>query len=143
MALVTLKDVSLPRTESPPLTVVAPRVAPVVLVPPVNDEAAVHFALGRYQEAYERLDAAAAKRIWPAVDERALSKAFASLESQSMRFDDCHTVVASTTAIAACRGTTTYVARLGRRNSQTQNRKWTFRLRKDGNAWEVQSVQIR
>jgi hypothetical protein len=115
----------------------------VDIAPRVNEEAGVHAALGRYQDAYERLDAAAAKRIWPGVDERALSKAFANLESQSITFDDCRTVVGSTSATASCRGTATYVARLGNRNSQTQNRQWTFTLRKDGSAWELENVQVR
>jgi hypothetical protein len=99
--------------------------------------------LGRYQAAYENLDAAAAKQVWPGVDERALSKAFANLESQSFEFGDCRTTVTFATAVARCSGSATYVGRFGSRNRQTQNRQWTFRLRKEGSAWEMQDVQVR
>jgi hypothetical protein len=109
----------------------------------VDEESGIRAALGKYRDAYERLDAAAAKRVWPAVDERALSKAFANLESQSLTFDDCRTSVNAASAVASCRGTVTYIGRLGSRNSQTQNREWTFRLQKEGDAWAVQNVQVR
>jgi hypothetical protein len=108
----------------------------------VDDDAAVHVVLDRYREAYEHLDAAAAKRVWRGVDERALSKAFADLESQSITFDECKTVFASPTALAFCRGKATYVGRVGSR-SQTQARQWTFSLRKEGSGWQVENVRVR
>jgi len=112
-------------------------------VPRTDEEAGIRAALGKYRDAYERLDAGAAKRIWSAVDERALSKAFANLESQSLSFDECRTVVGSTSALASCSGSVTYVGRFGSRNSQTQNRQWTFKLNKVGEAWALSNVEVR
>ena len=128
---------SVARPEPPPAAISAPRAERV------DEEAGIRAALGKYRDAYERLDAAAAKRIWSAVDERALSKAFAGLESQSLTFDDCRTSVNAASAVASCRGTVTYIGRLGSRNSQTQNREWTFKLQKEGDGWAVQNVQVR
>jgi hypothetical protein len=130
-------EISAPRASTPSVSVVAPR------PDRVDDEADVRAALSRYQAAYEHLDAAAVKRVWPGVDQRALSKAFANLESQSFEFGECRTAVTSGTAVAHCSGSATYVGRFGSRNSQTQNRQWTFKLRKEGSAWEVQDVQVR
>jgi len=118
-------------------------VAPAVTQPRVDEDGAVRATLGRYRDAYQRLDAAAAKQVWPGVDERALSRAFANLESQSITFDDCKTTVSGAAASASCRGTATYIGRLGSRNTLTERREWTFKLQKAGNAWEVQSVQVR
>jgi hypothetical protein len=109
----------------------------------VDDDGAVRAVLGRYLDAYERLDADAAKRVWPGVDEKALSRAFASLESQSITFADCRTNIMGATATAACSGTATYAARVGNRTSRTQAREWMFTLHKDGSGWIVQRVQVR
>jgi hypothetical protein len=125
------------RPAPPPAAVAAPR------ADRVDEEAGIRAALGKYRDAYEQLDAAAAKRVWSSVDERALSKAFANLESQSVTFDDCRTSVNAASAEASCRGTVTYIGRLGSRNSQTQKRQWTFKLHKEGDAWAVQNVQVR
>jgi hypothetical protein len=123
-----------------PAQAAPPTAAPVVRV---DEEAAIRATLGRYRDAYEHLDAGAAKRVWPGVDERALSKAFSNLESQSITFNDCRTTLGTGSAIAFCRGTATYVGRFGSRNGQTQDRQWAFSFRKDGNAWTIESVQVR
>ena len=132
-----------PETAAPVAPASAAARAPVPApLPRVDEDAAVRAVLGRYRDAYDRLDADAAKRVWPGVDARALSRAFASLESQSITFDECRTTVMGVIATAACRGSATYVGRLGNRNSQTQNRQWTFTLQKDGSDWTVQRVQV-
>ena len=130
------------RSEGAPL--LPPRAAAPTAAPPrVDEEGAIRATLGQYRDAYERLDASAAKRVWPGVDERALSRAFANLESQSITFDNCKTTVSGAAAVASCRGTATFIGRIGSRNSQTQSREWTFKLQKAGSGWEVQSVQVR
>jgi len=58
-------------------------------------------------------------------------------------FDDCRTTVTFSAAVASCKGTVTYIGRLGSRNSQVQNRQWTFNLRKEGEAWSVRKVEVR
>jgi hypothetical protein len=154
-----------PRNESvpipPPAAAAAPASPPAAsaVVPPpvvaenrvpeavvsrntIPDEPAIRGVLNRYQAAYERLDAQAAKQIWPTVNERALARAFSGLESQSMTFDQCRISVATNNALASCRGSASYVGRVGSKSGQRQNREWTFRLRKAGEGWQIDSVQL-
>jgi hypothetical protein len=127
---------------SPPGPPAAPTVeAPAP--PSVNEAAAVRDLLARYRTAYEQLDAGLAKQIWPGVDERALARAFDGLESQAMRFESCNVDVGEGRAAAFCRGTATYVRRVGNKSSQTQGREWTFVLRKAERGWFIQAVQMR
>src|SRR4029079_5102736 len=111
--------------------------------PRVDEVTGIRATLGRYQAAYNHLDAGAAKAVWPSVDERALSRAFSSLESQSIVFDDCQMNVVVTRAVASCRGKATYRGRVGNRHGQVQTREWTFRLHKDGVEWKVDQVVVR
>ena len=123
-----------------------PPVVPLVeaVVPPsVNEAAAVRDLLGRYRTAYEQLDARLAKQVWPSVDERALARAFDGLESQAVTFESCNVDVGEGTAAAFCRGTATYVRRVGNKSRQTQGREWTFALRKAERGWFIQAVQMR
>jgi hypothetical protein len=124
----------------------APERAPVVAapaLPQVQEEAGVRSALMKYQTAYRELDATAAKRVWPSVDEKALARAFAGLESQLVVFDNCTISMEGSRARAACSGHSRYVGRVGSRNSQLQNRDWTFLLKKTGEDWQIDSVRTR
>jgi hypothetical protein len=120
-----------------------PAVAPAALAARPDDEPAIRRLLSEYQAAYERLDAAAAKQIWPRVDERALSRAFADLDSQSMAFASCKLAIGDGTALAYCHGSASYVGKRGSHNAQTQNRDWTFALRKKAAGWELENVTVR
>lgn len=129
------------RTEESPL----PGATPPERVPRalLRDEDEVRAVLSRYQSAYERLDAAAAKDIWPSLNERALSRAFEGLESQEVAFNDCRLMVTGSRAQASCSGTARYVKRVGSKASQREPRQWTFKLSKDSNAWKIDAVQTR
>jgi hypothetical protein len=107
-----------------------------------DNSAAVRDLLSGYQAAYGTLDAALAKQIWPSVDQRALARAFNSLESQSVTFETCDLTVNDAQAIASCRGNATYVTRIGNR-SHTETRQWTFLLEKSAERWVIGAVQIR
>ena len=61
--------------------------------PVARDEDEVRSILSRYRSAYDRLDATAAKDIWPSVNERALARAFEGLESQEVEFSSCRLAV--------------------------------------------------
>ena len=105
--------------------------------------ASVREALSRYGSAYSRLDAAAARAVWPSVDARALGHAFAELRSQHVTFDDCDIAVAGLRARAACRGATTYVPRVGDQNPRTEARAWRFELEKGRDAtWRIAAAKI-
>lgn len=122
-------------------SVAVPSTAAVVAVPAASDEALVRSMLERYRGAYERLDATAARQVWPSLDERRLARAFSTLRSQTLDFEDCRIDVDSGRGVAHCRGRATYVGRVGKREPETQNRRWTFQIHKTGDSWAIDSVR--
>ena len=124
----------------------APSMAPAPVgakVVPIDPETEVRALLERYRTAYERLDASAASRAWPSVNRQALARAFADLNSQSLKFDSCKIDVADTRGVASCRGRSTYVARVGSRTPYSREGEWTFALRKTGDEWQIDTVRSR
>ena len=93
--------------------------------------------LNQYARAYSRLDASAARAVWPSVDERALSNAFAGLASQALDFDGCSIDVRGAAAHATCRGTASYVPKVGNGRPRIEPRTWRFELRRDGDVWTI------
>jgi hypothetical protein len=119
-----------------------PRGVPATTAPAANDdEMLIQRVLQRYRAAYQVLDARSARDVWPAVDEAALSRAFRSLESQTLSFDECDVRVRGSAGGATCRGTARYVPKVGNREARVERRTWTFVLRKTGAAWVIQSVK--
>ena len=106
-----------------------------------TEEVVVRDLLDRYRGAYEQLDARAARRIWPSVDERRLARAFSDLVSQTLDFEECRIDIDSVRGVATCRGRATYVVRVGKRTPQTQDRSWTFQLQKTDERWAIDSVR--
>ena len=127
-------------------TVEVPAEPPQVNIAPVrtvsvDETSAIQNVIRRYESAYERLDAAAAKEIWPSLDERALANAFAGLSSQTLTLQPCRVDVTSSSAVALCSGYATYVGRVGNKAGQIQRRIWRFQLQKSGEIWQIGSVQ--
>lgn len=108
----------------------------------VDEEPAVRDVIREYEKAYEQLDAAAAKRVWPAVDERALARAFSGLKSQRLTFAPCDIDITDNGARASCRGYATYVRRVGNTIGQIQQGDWRFVLRKSNTSWQIDSVRL-
>lgn len=108
-----------------------------------DDEAAIGQVLGDYVDAYNRLDATAASRVWPTVDQRALARAFAGLESQGLTFEGCELSVDGAEATAACRGRARYVPKVGDRDPISQARRWTFRLHRATAGWVIVQAEAR
>ena len=106
-----------------------------------SDDTLVRRALQEYKSAYEALDARSAQAVWPAVNERALARAFEGLESQDLMFDACDVQVNGDAALATCRGTARYVPKVGSREPRTEPRVWTFMLRKRGADWKIDSAR--
>jgi hypothetical protein len=128
----------------PPAPVARPEAAPAAAaaaIVPREDETHVATVLNQYARAYGQLDASAAREVWPSVNERALARAFAGLESQNVAFENCNIDVRGQTANASCRGRASYVGKVGSRELRTEPRQWTFELRRDGEAWKIQSAQ--
>jgi hypothetical protein len=105
------------------------------------EEAVVRDLLARYRGAYERLDAEAARRIWPSVDGQRLARAFSGLVSQTLDFEQCRIDIDTARGVAKCSGRATYVVRVGKRTPQIQDRSWTFQLHKTGGRWAIDSVR--
>ena len=99
--------------------------------------------LDRYRTAFDSLDATAVKGFWPNVDVRALSRAFAQLDSQRFQFDHCDIELAGSRAFASCRGSAQYVKKAGSREARSEPRQWTFTLGEVNNGWVILSVNAR
>ena len=108
-----------------------------------DDEAAIGQVLGEYVDAYNRLDASAASRVWPTVDQRALARAFAGLESQGLTFEGCELSVDGAEAAAACHGRARYVPKVGDRDAISQARRWRFRLHRAAAGWVIVQAEAR
>lgn len=113
------------------------------LWPAADPTREVGETLRRYADAYSRLDAAAARQVWPTVNERALARAFEGLASQGLAFDQCDVQVQGAEATAACRGRAQYVPKVGSREVVTERRLWTFRLRKADSGWLIQQAEAK
>ncbi len=102
-----------------------------------EQRAEIEDVLRRYELAYRRLDAAGAKRVWPALDERTLARSFDGLSWQEVRFDRCVIHLSSPDAEAVCAGITTYVPKADSRQPRSERRRWMFQLRKADGAWTI------
>ena len=133
-----MHDAVTPKEPPAPKESPAPREAP----PPIADDVLIRQALQRYRTAFEQLNAESAQAVYPAVNERALARAFDDLESQHLTFDSCDVQVHGASAAAACRGTTRYVPKVGSRDPRTEARTWNFTLRKDGTDWKIDTARV-
>jgi len=115
--------------------------APVPTASADGDEAQVKAALQRYRTAYEGLDARLARAVYPAVNQAALARAFAGIESQTLTFDVCDVRLHGDGATVTCRGSARYVPKVGSREPRIEARNWTFALRKTGTDWTIESAR--
>jgi hypothetical protein len=123
---------------------IAPRAdpSPSVSVPRRPDDVAlVRDILDKYADAYTRLDADAAKAVWPSVNRAALSRAFNGLNEQRIAFSDCAVLVHSTQARATCSGSTTWEPKIGG-GARTDVRRWAFDLEKSGSDWVIRDARV-
>jgi hypothetical protein len=107
-----------------------------------SQDALVRGTLDRYAEAYSRLDADAAQRVWPDVNVAALTRAFDGLESQRVSLGDCQIQVDGTVAHARCAGTATWTPKVGGGGERADARSWTFDLEKAGARWQIVSARV-
>jgi ketosteroid isomerase-like protein len=108
-----------------------------------TDQSEIQQALGYYRNAYELLDAHAARAVWPSVDVRALARAFDTLTSQQLAFETCRVAIAGEEATAQCTGSASYTPKIGNRGPRHESREWTFYLRKATDGWKIQSAQTK
>jgi hypothetical protein len=108
----------------------------------VDARAAVRATLARYEAAYSNLNVSAARAVWPAVDERALSRAFDGLSSQHVALDRCDVTVTGPTAHATCSGSAEWTPKVGG-GQRRQSRRWAFDLANAGGTWQIVRADAR
>jgi hypothetical protein len=91
--------------------------------------------------AHNDLDASAAREVWPAVDERALARAFDDLTALHISLGECDVRVSGDSARAACSGSATWSPKIGG-GQRTAARRWAFELRDANGAWRMLKVLI-
>jgi hypothetical protein len=102
-----------------------------------RESTALAQVLGRYEQAYDRLDATRAAAIWPSVDSRALARAFARLRMQDLDFGNCTFAVSTSDAAARCAGVLRYARRIGDTTLKTEQHIWTIEFARAGEAWRI------
>lgn len=145
--------VPVPEVETPPAIPDSPGLSQPAAAAPDEANAAdaaaaraparVQDVIDRYQEALSRLDANAAKVVWPSVDVQALERAFGSLETQRVELRDCRITVDEARARASCGGTLRYVPRVGRKSERVEQRQFEFELRRVDDIWSIDQVESR
>ncbi|HXE80632.1 MAG TPA: hypothetical protein VNK41_07785 [Vicinamibacterales bacterium] len=108
-----------------------------------DGEAAVRQVLQRYIAAYNRLDAAAARDVWPSVNRSALERAFSQLDSQTLQFERCDVSVDEDGGTATCDGQARWVPRVGDRDPRRERRTWRFELARSGDDWIITRAEAR
>jgi hypothetical protein len=107
-----------------------------------SEEQSVRAALGRYESAYNRLDAVAAAGVWPGVNQRALASAFQGLSAQAISLGGCEIRVSGATAHAECSGNARWTPKVGG-GAQSAQRQWRFDLRNSGGNWIITQATTR
>lgn len=108
----------------------------------IDAQAAVRATLARYEAAFSGLNVPAARAVWPAVDERALTRAFDGLAAQRIALDRCDVTVAGSTARALCSGSAQWTPKVGG-GQRTQSRRWAFDLSSAAGRWQIVRAETR
>lgn len=105
-----------------------------------SDIQAVRLALKQYETAYDKLDVAAAANVWPSLDRRALTRAFATLRAQTVTIQDCDIRVDGPSASARCHGVIEFVPKIGGTSPSRTPTEWLFVMNRDQNDWKIRTV---
>jgi hypothetical protein len=109
----------------------------------IPDISAIQHVLGRYLTAFTDLDIEEAKAVWPGVNERALSRSFASLDEQQFEMSECDIAVTGPNAEASCNGVVRYIPKVGSKTMRAERRRWKFALRNSDSQWLIENVDSR
>ena len=105
-----------------------------------SDIQAVRLALKQYETAYDKLDVAAAANVWPSLDRRALTRAFATLRAQTVTIQDCDIRVDGASASARCHGVIEFIPKIGGTSLSRSPTEWLFVMNRDQNDWKIRTV---
>jgi TonB family protein len=126
----------------PPPTTSAPPPAPPARSP-VDNAAAIHEVLRRYQSAWQSLDAEALRRVQALSDSEArrIQQTMASADSYQveMEIEDLDVAADGRRASARARVTRRFNPRVGQSEAQTVTN--TFELEKRGDAWIITRIR--
>jgi hypothetical protein len=106
-------------------------------------DAGIRQLLQRYEDAYDHRDVQTAATLWPSLDQRALTRAFASLDRQDVSFDRCDIDASEARGSAVCVGTVRYVRSVGRSVEKEGRITWTFDLTRSGEDWRIAGLRAR
>jgi hypothetical protein len=84
-----------------------------------------------------------AAELWPSLDQRKLTRAFASLDRQDVSFDRCDIDASAERGSAVCVGTVRYVPSVGRGVEKEGRITWTFDLTRSGEDWRIARLSAR
>ena len=135
-----------PVVTEPPLPVAraeSPATAAVPSAPVaegIETEREIRLLLDAYRQSYDRLDAVSTAMLWPGVDTAALSRAFSTITSQQVEFDQCALDVLGERATARCNGSLHYVRRVGNSTPQSRSLSWAFELNRSTGKWLISRV---
>jgi hypothetical protein len=97
--------------------------------------------LSTYKRAFDSLDPATAAAVWPGVDTRELGRAFNSVKSQNLVFDNCEVEMLDEIALARCTGSLSYVPRVGVTKERTRQLNWVIEMAQKSDArWVIRRV---
>jgi hypothetical protein len=118
----------------------APEPAAATPTPIERDEHEIRSLLDAYRDSYDRRDAVSTARVWPGVDTAALSRAFGTLASQQLEFEQCALDVIGQRATVRCSGSLQYVRRIGAATPQSRTLSWDFELDRSTGRWLISRV---
>jgi hypothetical protein len=105
-----------------------------------RDEGEIRSLLEAYRQSYLRLDVVSTAKLWPGVDTAALARAFGTIASQQLDFEQCAFDVSGQRAKAHCQGSLHYVRRVGNATRQSREMSWAFELDRSSGRWLIDRV---
>jgi hypothetical protein len=102
-------------------------------------QAQIQSIVNRYRDAYNSMDANAAKAVWPSVNAKQLGDSFARLEKLEYQFQPCTIFFDTGKARATCEGRVRSVAKSDKREVSVPAR-WEFTLKEVNREWAIDSV---
>jgi hypothetical protein len=105
------------------------------------DADAMRALIEGYLAGYNNLDAGGVKAVWPAVDRKALGRAFDQLRTQHLTFSRCEVRAAGGDGHGFCVGRATWRPRVGG-GERSERRVWRFTFEQRDGAWTIDGVDI-
>jgi hypothetical protein len=103
-------------------------------------EAPVRRVLQAYARAWTRMDAGAARALWPSADAEILQAAFRPVSEQRLRLSACQVGMSGNRALAVCLGTLRYRPRDGGSPARVQRGRWEFELARSPQGWQIDTI---